>query len=284
MKAIKAWLDVGRVSNLPTVWTNCLVAWLLERGTPGTELAWMGLGASLLYLAGTTWNDAFDAAFDRRHRGERPIPSGLLSPRAVWTVGGLLLAAGLAVLFLLTSANPVFVAALAAAIVFYDFVHKRSAVGIWVMGACRFLLYLVAASAVSADPRLVEPAAVGLATGLYVVGLSAAARGEATGGRPPLWGVLLLAVPVLLGAWGVFRAGSILPAVFLGALAGWILLSLAHLRGRDSGRVGAMVARLLAGIILVDAVFASLVDPVFGGACLILFLVTLGLQKGVPAT
>ena len=77
MKALRAWLILGRVSNLPTVWTNVLVAWLLSGGafTWSAALSWMLAGASLLYVGGTTLNDFFDVAFDREFRKERPIPS-----------------------------------------------------------------------------------------------------------------------------------------------------------------------------------------------------------------
>ena len=85
-------LFLGRVSNLPTVWSNCLAAWLLAGGAlVGTadvqRFAWLIVGATLLYLAGMFLNDAFDVQFDREHRTERPIPSGAISARAGWTRG-----------------------------------------------------------------------------------------------------------------------------------------------------------------------------------------------------
>ena len=85
MKALRAWFILGRVSNLPTVWTNVLAAQVLVQGRLewSTELDWLLLGASLLYVGGTTLNDYFDAAFDREHRVERPIPAGVLRRRTV---------------------------------------------------------------------------------------------------------------------------------------------------------------------------------------------------------
>src|SRR5881392_1903166 len=61
-------LVLGRVSNLPTVWSNCLAGWLLGGGGRWALLAWACVGTSLLYVAGMFLNDAFDFNFDRQHR------------------------------------------------------------------------------------------------------------------------------------------------------------------------------------------------------------------------
>ena len=91
MRLLHDILILGRVSNLPTIWTNCLAAWVVNRYAssdllvlgvyseatlpPWQTLGWLLLGASLLYLAGCTLNDAFDQKFDERHNPHRPIPS-----------------------------------------------------------------------------------------------------------------------------------------------------------------------------------------------------------------
>ncbi len=69
-------LLLGRVSNLPTVWSNCLAGWLVAGGGEVRSLLWLSLGATFHYLSGTYLNDAIDAQFDAQHRRERPIPSG----------------------------------------------------------------------------------------------------------------------------------------------------------------------------------------------------------------
>lgn len=70
-----ALLELARISNLPTVWGNVLAAWLLSGGPPSVLLVVVLAGASLVYAGGCTLNDAFDAAWDRRHRADRVIPS-----------------------------------------------------------------------------------------------------------------------------------------------------------------------------------------------------------------
>src|SRR5947199_6025840 len=77
-------LDLGRVSNLPTVWSNCLAGWLLGGGGPAWRFALLCFGATCLYVGGMYLNDAFDVEFDREFRRDRPIPSGAISLQAVW--------------------------------------------------------------------------------------------------------------------------------------------------------------------------------------------------------
>ena len=92
-------LRLGRVSNLPTVWTNALAGIVLAGGhaaDPRTLPLLVAL--SLFYVAGMYLNDAFDAEIDARERPERPIPSGQVSAETVFTVGFAMMALGLALL------------------------------------------------------------------------------------------------------------------------------------------------------------------------------------------
>jgi len=45
-------LILGRVSNLPTVWSNCLAGWWLSGGGNFWKLALLLAGASALYTGG----------------------------------------------------------------------------------------------------------------------------------------------------------------------------------------------------------------------------------------
>ena len=71
-------LRLGRVSNLPTVWTNALAgAALAAGGAPDlATVAWAALALTLFYEGGMWLNDAFDAEIDARERANRPIPNG----------------------------------------------------------------------------------------------------------------------------------------------------------------------------------------------------------------
>src|SRR5436190_15708985 len=153
-------LTLARVSNLPTVWSNCLAAWLISGIAPSWALLPLMLGASLLYAGGCTLNDAFDAPWDAQHRPERIISSGKLSRRSVWIIGLTEMAAGLAAIFAAGVSVWWPAPALAAAILLYDAWHKQSPLSVIVMGACRWLLYLTAATVAGGNLQRVVSDAV----------------------------------------------------------------------------------------------------------------------------
>ena len=68
MNRLTPWLQLARISNLPTVWTNVTAAWLLAGGQiADTRLYWFILAGSLLYTGGMILNDAADAKFDHEN-------------------------------------------------------------------------------------------------------------------------------------------------------------------------------------------------------------------------
>src|ERR1044071_7583847 len=97
--SLRTLLILGRISNLPTVWSNCLAGWWLGGGGNFAKLPFLFPGVTLLYIGGMFLNDAFDAEFDRLHRKERPIPSGAISLQVVWRCGFTLLLLGNGLLF-----------------------------------------------------------------------------------------------------------------------------------------------------------------------------------------
>jgi 4-hydroxybenzoate polyprenyltransferase len=283
-------LILGRVSNLPTLWSNVLAGAALGGAaiTPQV-MAPLLLGLSLLYIAGMYLNDAFDAAIDRAERPERPIPAGRVSARTVFIAGFALLAAGLAVIIALAGvtgrgAAPVAAAvALAAAIVAYDVHHKANRFSPVVMGLCRALVYVTAAlmlAPATAAPALWPAAAMLLS---YLVGLTYAAREEHLGQLRHLWPLAFLSAPLLYAL--PVATGSALAAGLLLLLAGWLALAVRRLFRRAAGDVPRAVAALLAAICLIDAiVIAGQGLPLLALAAAALFPLTLLAQRFIPAT
>src|SRR3974390_1835133 len=93
-RQVRVLLVLGRISNLPTVWSNCLAAWWLGGSGAWGNFGLLCLGATLLYTGGMFLNDAFDVEFDRKYRSERPIASGQVSLRFVWMSTVILLSLG----------------------------------------------------------------------------------------------------------------------------------------------------------------------------------------------
>jgi 4-hydroxybenzoate polyprenyltransferase len=185
MMSVSTALKLGRVSNLPTVWTNVLVGIALVGGEPTIGMVlWLGTAVSLLYVAGMYLNDAFDHRWDAQHRPERPIPAGEVSARAVFTTGFGMMVFALLLLLLGADSPRAFVAGLALAglIVLYDVSHKKNPASALVMGLCRVAVYVTGAAATANS----FPLAFYLgATFLffYLVTLSLVAREEARNPR-----------------------------------------------------------------------------------------------------
>ena len=252
-------LTLARVSNLPTVWSNCLAAWLISGVAPSWGLLPLMLGASLLYAGGCTLNDAFDAPWDAKHRPERIIPSGVLSRRSVWIIGLIEMAAGLAAIFAAGVSVWWPAPALAAAILLYDAWHKQSPLSVIIMGACRWLLYVTAATVAGGN---LQPVMIcGGVLWFYIIVLSLVARGEAKRGTSmPKTRRLLVLIPVAVGvvAWLNGSRGSLTGDFAFAASFGIFFL----LPGTNAP-VGTWVNRLLAGIPIIDlCLFLTLRAPI----------------------
>jgi 4-hydroxybenzoate polyprenyltransferase len=256
----RTYLRLGRVSNLPTVWTDVLAGAALAGTIPEPATAvLLVMAVSLSYIGGMFLNDAFDRKVDARERAERPIPTGDIGVGEVFVLGFGMLGAG----WLLVGAAAYGAAggssalwagaALAAAIVLYDIWHKGNPLGPVLMGICRALVYMTAALVV--DSALGWTVIIGALVLLaYVVGLTYVAKQEVRGRIHSFWPVALLATPLVYAAPAAIR--GIAGAVLFGGLLTWLLLSLALLR-RPVPDVSGAVARLIAGIALVDALLIA---------------------------
>jgi hypothetical protein len=276
-------LILGRVSNLPTVWSDCLAAWCLGGHGGWLSLACVTMAASLLYLGGMFLNDAFDAEFDRHHRRARPIPSGAISEREVWQWGLAWLALGLVGVIALGLTVLMWAVALCVCIVLYNAVHKWAPIAPVLMGMCRLGVYLMAASAAQQGISG-EVIWKGLALAAYIVGLSCLARKESKRVEINFWPSLLLAAPVVFA--GLFDNGaSWMPAVVYSlVLAAWSCWAVSRSLGQPEPNVGYTVSRLLAGIVLVDVLaVASSTEP-WLGCFAVWFALALLLQRFIPAT
>ena len=278
-------LTLGRVSNLPTVWSNCLAGWWLGGGGNYWKLPFLLAGISLLYTGGMFLNDAFDEEFDRLRRPERPIPSGKISAALVWRYGFGLLGCGILLLLACGKVATVCALVLAFFIALYDFTHKFFNASPWLMGACRFWVYIIAGATGSYG---LNGFAIfgGAALAFYVVGLSYVARRESFRGRIPVWPLLLLAAPVILAL--MINAGSNrTPAIFISiVLTIWVVRCIRSIFLGGETNAGWIVSNLLAGIVAVDWLAVAPQIPPWQGAVIfpLLFGATKWLQKFVPAT
>ena len=280
MSGWRDWLILGRISNLPTVWSNVLAGILLAGS--GLELRFwpVFVATSLFYEGGMLLNDAFDRNIDSRERPDRPIPAGRIATRTVFAAGFALLVLGGAFLWPFGGATMAAGAVLAVCIVAYDVHHKGVAWSPCLMGACRALAYLVAGFAVTMhpEPRLYWAA---LASASYVAGLSFAAKQENLTEFRGSWPLALLWVPLgFMGAWLTVES-----VPFLLVSVAWTVRSLAFLYQPQQRNVRRAVEGLIAGVALVDAGFAAESGSLAGASVAVMaFALTHYWQRHVPGT
>jgi len=276
-------LSLGRVSNLPTVWTNALAGALLAGARDlGAEFALVVLAFSLFYTGGMFLNDAFDVPWDARERPERPIPSGAVGAREVFLWGFGLLAAGVLVLALFGAEAAMAGMALAGVITYYDWYHKANPLSPVVMGLCRVLTYVGAALCYAT--QLSQQLWFGAAALLcYLIGLTYIAKQENLSRVENLWPLAFLAAPLAYGAWLI--AAQAWAAPFWLLFAGWMLVALWFLRRRRRGDIPRAVVSLIAGISLLDALLiAGSGLPALALVALAGFGVTLFFQRYIAGT
>jgi 4-hydroxybenzoate polyprenyltransferase len=303
------YLSLGRVSNLPTVWTNVLAGVILQGGEPRPGLILpLGAALSLIYVAGMFLNDAFDREVDARERPERPIPSGLAKPTEVFGAGYAMLGGALLILAatgLGAEGGPAWSPAgsglaLAVLVVYYDARHKGNPVAPVVMGLCRVMVYLTAALAAGGplEPRVLAGAVVLLS---YLIGVTGIARQETLSDLRHVWPLAPLTAPLLYGLPAAVRglwslaggsgtsagaAGAgLAPALLFIGLVGWVLYAVSFLVAKDHRDIPRAVVSLLAGICLLDGLLMAACGAASAaGTCVLGFGLTLFLQRFVKGT
>ncbi len=107
----RAWAELLRISNLPTILGDCAVglciamaAYSLWQGPAGSmdllrDNPWLiggvCIGMCMLYLGGMVLNGILDRHIDAVERPGRPIPSGRIPLRVAWTAAVVLMLGGL---------------------------------------------------------------------------------------------------------------------------------------------------------------------------------------------
>ena len=201
-----AWARLLRIANVPTAWTNILVAFLFAHGSwsPTSELLLLLLASGCMFCGGMVLNDVFDFKVDSIERPTRPIPAGSVSLAAARAVAigllffGVVFAAAAGVLAmrelpteLSGGLTPISRSlgcslALVLSIWLYDGPLKRTWLAPLAMGACRFFNILLGASTIRGIPQndvwLGFPPIVvawAAAVGVLIAGVTLLAKGEA---------------------------------------------------------------------------------------------------------
>jgi len=285
----RIWLRLGRVSNLPTVWSNTIagvcLGWaglyngepLATHEFPGmAQLVLSMLAFSLIYVGGMFLNDAYDAEIDAKERADRPIPAGIVSRRQVFFAGFAVLIVGVLIVAVITAAftdsasasgsNParsplaavLSASALAAMVVLYDLWHKNNPLSPLLMGICRALVYVTAAFIVTGF-AISSPLVLGVVALLgYLIGLTAIAKQEHLQSLKSFWPLVLLFMPPMIAVWlSAEFSAWVFVVIVLFTL--WIVYVVRALVENKPGAIPRCVVMMIAAISLVDMLMVAAV-------------------------
>jgi 4-hydroxybenzoate polyprenyltransferase len=269
-----------RLPNVFSALSNIIAAYLVVHAN--MEPPWTAVGplflllaaSACLYCAGLVFNDYFDLDEDRRERPFRPLPSGQVSRRAAVLLGAALMVSGVVFAAMVSRSSLVISLSLCGVILLYDAVVKESWPGAAMMGACRYLNWLLGLSI--ADIQWVHML-VPLPVFLYVGSLTLLSHEETRGTNrsAPMWSILgitlsaaLITAYTLLGV--LSNSAVIIPLI---AAYGYVIkLLLAVRKDYAPATIQAAITTLVIGIIPLDAILVMATGQVAAGA-LILFLV-----------
>ncbi len=260
---MRAWIELVRLSNLPTCISNVLVGAAIGVGSANVSCAAGGLATLaviLFYMGGMTLNDVVDRDIDRQQRPDRPIPSGRVTVPAALGFAVACLAGGVT-LAAFAGPHALWIAViLVAVIVIYDLVHKHAAASVLLMGACRGLVYLFAAAAVAWPPDRVVTATLAVTITVYIALVSVVARVESGRTLDARRWVAIVLVPVALAPIAVIRPDSWTWTVAAAiVVAAWLMVVARHALA-PAPRIRLAVPGWLAGICLVDGLYLTLLD------------------------
>jgi 4-hydroxybenzoate polyprenyltransferase len=285
LPSLSTLLRLGRISNVPTIWTNVIAGSFIASGRLPPDRILVALAAmTAFYIGGMYLNDFFDRAIDARERPGRPINAGEIRAGTVSLIGFGLLALGIALMSVFGLAAMGWGALLAAVIVIYDLWHKGNTLSPLIMGLCRALVYIGAGVAVAGE---VSSATIigAVALAAHVAGITYAAKQEGLDRIGRLWPLAMLAIPLLVALPAVVNGWVVAAAFILLFAADALAVRLLATRPVP-GSVPLAVSGLIAAISLVDTLAVAAV----GGGIWLVAVCALGypltrlFQKSIPGT
>ncbi len=261
---LRAYVELARLSNLPTCVSNvlvgCAIGGLLGDTVPIETIIALAVAIVLLYVGGMALNDLVDLEVDRRDRPDRPLPSGRISKRGAWAFIVITLGGGAGIIASYGVVPLVFAAALIVCIVGYNLLHRSAPASVVLMGMCRGLVYWVAAASVAWPLDWLIISALSAAMTTYIVMLTIIARVETRltiGARRWLTFLLpgIIVAPLLVphdGAVSWVTSMAVLAVL-------WLVVSARH-TFVEPPRVRLAVMGWLSGICLVDAFYLAMLN------------------------
>ena len=287
---LKTLFELGRISNLPTVWSNVLAGVVIAGGTIGLQSTSILIASlSLFYIGGMFLNDAFDTEFDIIERPERPIPSKKITQKMVFVIGFILLILGIFLLYIEAFTTNVFNLnlilflgmLLSTFIIIYNKYHKNNPYSPLIMGFCRISIYfIVSAFFLSYFNIHIFVASFFLLS--YLIGLTYLAKQENIGYLKNQWPLLFLIAPII---YSYTLIENYFSYIALGFFVLNIFVALYFTFNKKIRNIKKSVTLLISGICIYDSVLIAHHGEVnLAILSLSFFVLTLFFQKYISGT
>ena len=281
-----AYMELSRLSNLPTVWTNAIVGMTISSGFLKNPLFLLA-GFSLFYISGMFLNDASDWEKDSKERPSRPVPKGAVSLKEVYITGFiLLLGANFLILYEAFRTNNksmyivlLYSLLLSFAIVSYNFCYTNKTP--LLMGICRALIYIISAQ-IGSKVLKMEVWIISAVFIFYIMGLTYIAKQETKTRLRYKSGFIFILFPLIYALFKVnFLSFTIV--IFLLFLA--ILVFVLYNTLKNNFSIQTTVIFLISAISIWDALLLS-INGFFTLSILavICFFLTLFFNKFIKGT
>lgn len=281
--SFRDYMALARISNTPTVISNVLAGAVLAAPLEfSADLLLVIIAIALFYTAGMYLNDILDIDIDRKQRPDRPLPSGRISLGTAWGVTIVLFAIGLALLAIVGWRPLLAGVLLVALIAVYDAWHKGNPIGPLLMALTRVMVYIVAFYAFARDAtwELVVWCMVMLA---YVAGLTFIAKTESFPGVGRYWPLVTVLLPALVAV--LLEPTHALVWLLSIVLVFWVAHSASFAYRISDRQVGGAIARLIAGISLLDALVLATREAWWGVlVAMLCFAATMFFQRYIKGT
>ena len=307
------WLRLLRVAALPTAVSNVCMAFLLSGSQSILALAVLVICSSCFYLAGMVLNDVFDLEQDKRERPHRPIASGKVSVHSAKRLGFGLLFGGLLCSLIINAVVegpfrglPVLAATLLCVLVLlYDSHWKATWLGAPLMGSCRMMNIILAASTCSLNSGIANEIAaipttvwwIAVSIAVLITGVTWFGQNEAVANQGrQLVAPGLLIVAGLTGVAGLPYASFDTFSPKVAGIYPWMILLIAvpilrnivlSIRSGEPAHIQSTVISVLRSLIVFDAAICLLADPsrpFYCVAVLSLMIPAIVLNKWISAT
>ena len=299
MSEPQAWLKMLRISNAPTIISNVMVGLALAIQSHALEfksvlspprldylkpLFVISVALLLIYFSGMIFNDAIDARWDKKHRPDKPIPSGVIRNRDAWLTASVMLGCGVLLIGMFQGSGAMVLSIVLSVVVLaYTFLHRWIIPAVILMAMSRALVYFVAMTALRPPPPFVHLLGFCIAIGVYTALLTLIGRREHKGESKYAWLVWLMIIPPII-PMVMYGESHEFAWILLVVFTAWLLFAWRDFR-QPTNRPIAGMHTLLAGFCLLDCVLiASIGELSILIVSLICFVFTVAAHRKVMGT